>query len=70
MVQKIFSWECTNEVCFPCWLYSDWSDTAAFNQHVDVTFRKTADDTQRIWSQCIRYFESYLTQMRKNKDSR
>ncbi|MCQ4745811.1 CRISPR-associated helicase Cas3' [Blautia producta] len=48
-------------------LDSDWSDTAAFNQHVDVTFRKTADDTQRIWSQCIRYFESYLTQMRKNK---
>lgn len=49
-------------------LDSDWTDTAAFNQHIDITFRKTADDTQQIWSQCIRYYENYLTQMKKNKN--
>ena len=47
----------------------DWTDTACFFQNIPLSKRITVEETQEIWSQCIRHFETYMGKMIQNNSA-
>lgn len=48
----------------------DWTDTACFFQKIPLKHRRSSESVQKIWKECIEYYERYLkNEIQNNPDN-
>lgn len=64
-----FFWGMYQRVLLSLLIDADWTDTACFFQDIPLKKRRSMQETEEVWEQCIKNFEEYMGEhIRKNPE--